>query len=178
MSIEVEAVCGVQVKVVEPAATFKAYAEDVRMLFARLLSVSAVKVFAGVLVMVMGSVTELWLLRQNTKTKSLATSVKALLVMEEQTEPHEVLATKAYATKVGVCRTAEAPGPGKGSVGPCKESTQDKNRQRRRIYLTTRQFKVTAPGVIDPVVLLQTLALKVSAVGYTKITSIPFVDGM
>ena len=89
-----------------------------------------------------------------------------------------VVATFVKATKEGAASVADAPGPGNGSVGPCNESAQDKNKQRIRIYLTTRQFKVTAPGVMDPVVLLQTFALKVSAVGYTKITSIPFVDGM
>ena len=85
-------------------------------MFARLLSVSAVNVLAGVLVMVMWSVTELWLLRQNTKTKSFVTSVNAGLVMEDRVLP--LSATNVYATKVGVCSTADAPGPGNGSVGP------------------------------------------------------------
>jgi hypothetical protein len=41
----------------------------------------------------------------------------------------------------------------------------------------TLQFRVTAPGVMDDDVRLQTLKLTVSAVGYGKMVSIPVVTG-
>jgi hypothetical protein len=45
------------------------------------------------------------------------------------------------------------------------------------LHRPTLKFSVIAPGVMEELVLLQTLKFTVSAVGYAMIVSIPVVSG-